>query len=287
VGSRVRERLNLPLVHHSHSLGLERNAVVSASEPAWHPDRIAHEARIVASADVLVAACQNERHLLMALYGAAYQRVRVIATGVDHERFGPGDQQLARDRLGVTRRHLLAYVGRLHPIKGVDLAVEVMAELARAHRDLDIELLVVGGSADRNDAAPLRGLAAWQAVPDRIRFLPAQPHAALPAIYQAADLVLMPSRTEPFSLVAIEAQVCGAPLVAARVGGLPELISDGITGVLVTERDPRAYAAAVAALLRNPGRLALMRQAAAQHGSRFDWRTAATELLAACAAVAY
>ena len=287
VGSQLRQRLELALVHHSHSLGLERNAVVSASEPAWHPDRVAREAQIVAAADVLVAACQNERHLLVALYGAPHQRVRVIATGVDHERFRPGDQQLARDRLGVTRTHLLAYVGRLHPIKGVDMAVQTVAELAQTHPNLDVELLVVGGSPRGTDVAALRGLAAWQAVSDRVRFEPAQPHTALPTIYQAADLVLMPSRTEPFSLVAVEAQACGVPLVAARVGGMPELINEGITGVLVADRDPRAYATAIASLLRNPARLALMRQAAAQHGRGFDWRASATELLVACAEVVY
>ncbi len=285
VGSQLRPRLKLPLVHHSHSLGLERNAVVTASEPAWHPDRVAREAQIVAAADVLVAACQNDRYLLVEWYGAASQKVRVVTTGVDHERFRPGDQQLARDRLSVTRAHLLAYVGRLHPIKGVDLAVQTMAELARGHPALDVELLVVGGSSSAAEVAPLRALAAWEAVSDRVRFLPAQPHSALPTIYRAADLVLMPSRTEPFALAAIEAQACGVPLVAARVGGLPELINEGITGVLVADRDPRAYAMAIATLLGNPARLMLMRQATAEHGRGFDWRTSATKLLAACAEV--
>jgi D-inositol-3-phosphate glycosyltransferase len=286
VGLQLRQRLKVPLVHHSHSLGLERNAVVTASEPAWHPDRVACETQIVVEADTLVATCHNEKRLLVELYGGAPRKVRVIATGVDHERFCPGDQQLARDWLGgVTRRHLLVYVGRLHPIKGVDLVVQTMAELARARPDLDVELLVVGGSPRTHAAevATLRGLVHWQATADRVRFVPAQPHSALPAIYQAADLVLMPSRTEPFALVALEAQACGVPLVAARVGGLPELVSDGITGVLVAGRDPRVYAREVATLLDNPARLALMRQACAQHARGFDWQVTATELLAAYA----
>jgi D-inositol-3-phosphate glycosyltransferase len=290
VGLRLRQCLKLPLVHHSHSLGLERSAVVTPSEPPWHPDRVAREADIVSAADVLVATCQNERRVLAEQYGAALQKVRVVATGVDHERFCPGDQEMARDRLGgSTRRRLLVYVGRLHLIKGVDLAVQTVAELVRDRPDLDVELLVVGG-APRTHAAEvraLRGLVHWQSTADRVRFLPAQPHTALPTIYQAADLVLMPSRTEPFALVALEAQACGVPLVAARVGGLPELISEGITGVLVTERDPRAYAAVIAALLDSPARLALMRQAAAQHARGFDWSATATKLLAACAEVVH
>src|SRR6266536_2752924 len=264
-GLRLRAWWRVPMEFRPHSLALARNRALVDLALARSPARSQCEARIIDRADLLVAGSESESADLMGHYGAPAGKVRVIPCGVDPELFRPGDPQRARDRLGVdlTARHLLAYVGRLDAIKGVELAIETLAALSDQWPSLDVELLLVGGSTDpvryRQQVAALRHRVNWQAAAGRVHFIPAQPHRSLPSVYQAADLLLMPSRTETFGLVALEAQACGTPVVASRAGSLPEVVSDRITGALVTRRDPGAWARTIAALLGCPARLQAMR----------------------------
>jgi D-inositol-3-phosphate glycosyltransferase len=100
----------------------------------------------------------------------------------------------------------------------------------------------------------------------------------LSTYYRAADVVLVPSRSESFGLVALEAAACGVPVVAAAVGGLRTLVRHGRTGFLVDRRDPEVYAAYVAELLDNPGAVARMRAAAVERASGFTWSSTAMRI---------
>jgi D-inositol-3-phosphate glycosyltransferase len=181
----------------------------------------------------------------------------------------------------VRARHVLAFVGRLQPLKAPDVAVRALAVLARQRPDLDVELLVAGGASGDGvrDAPHLARLAWGEGVGERVRFLPPQPRERLATLFRAADLVLVPSYSESYGLVALEAQACGTPVVAARVGGLAHAVGDGTTGLLVDQHDPEAYAAAVAPLLDSPRRLAAMGAAAARFAGAHGWDRTASCLL--------
>jgi D-inositol-3-phosphate glycosyltransferase len=278
----ARERWDIPMVHSFHTLGRVKNLSLADGDEPEPPTRLAGEERVAAAADCLLAPTPVEARQLVELYGAAPARVRVVPYGVDRERFHPGDRQAARAALGLRRRHVLAFVGRLQPLKAPDVAVLALAALARQRPDLDVELLVVGGASGNGggEAARLGRLAADAGVADRVRFLAAQPHDRLAGVYQAADLVLMPSWSESFGLVALEAQACGTPVVAAEVGGLRHAVCDGTTGVLVASHEPQAWAGAVARLLSNPRRLAAMGAAAARFAGVHGWDRTAARLLA-------
>jgi D-inositol-3-phosphate glycosyltransferase len=286
-GLRLREEWGVPVEFRPHSLALERNHALPGGRVIRSPERAQSEARVIAQADLLVAGSGSEHADLTGRYGASADRIRLVPCGVDLELFRPGDRRRARDRLGLDLqgRHLLVCVGRLDPVKGIDLAVDVLVALSEGWPRLDVELLVVGGSPHplryRQQVAELRNRVNWQAAAGRVHFIPARPHQALPPLYQAADLLVMPSRTETFGLVALEAQACGVPVVASRTGSLPEVVSHGITGVLVAARDARIWAREVAALLGGPARLQAMRAAAASHATRFSWHATATALLSA------
>jgi D-inositol-3-phosphate glycosyltransferase len=176
---------------------------------------------------------------------------------------------------------VLAFVGRLQPLKAPDVAVLTLAALRAQRPDLDVELLVVGGASGNGDGEPARlaRLAAEAGVADRVRFLAPRPHDRLATIYRAADLVLMPSWSESFGLVALEAQACGTPVVAAGVGGLLHAVGDGTTGILQADHQPAAWADSVARLLSSPRRLAAMSNAAARFAGGHGWDQSATRLL--------
>lgn len=277
----VSQRWQVPFVHSFHTLGKVKNAATAGSEspePHW---RLVGEERVTAAAHRLVVPTPVEARQLVDLYCAPPGRIKVVEPGVDTRRFVAGDRHRARDSLGVHAKHLLVFAGRLQPLKGPDVAVRTVAELRRCRPDLDVELLVVGGPSGPSGTGPreLAALARAEEIGDLVRFLPPQPQDRLADILRAADLLLVPSLSESFGLIALEAQACGTPVVATRVGGLSHAVGDGTTGVLVPTRDPADWALAVAGLLDHPRRLAAMRLAAAQFSRGHGWDVTAAKLL--------
>jgi D-inositol-3-phosphate glycosyltransferase len=172
---------------------------------------------------------------------------------------------------------VLLFVGRIQPLKGLDVAVGTLAELD----DPGAELVVVGGPSGvdgPDELARVLALAEDLGVRDRIRWVEPQPHHLLSTWYRAADVVLVPSRSESFGLVALEAAACGRPVVAAAVGGLRTIVDDGGTGFLVEGRAPVSYAAAVEKLLTDPDLAAAMGAAAATRAGGYTWSTTAARL---------
>src|SRR5437763_4825188 len=274
VGHKLKHDLDLPLVATFHTLDRVKAEAGVGDDPET---RARVEGEIVRCADLMIAATDDERRQLVTLYGAQEDRIEVVPPGVDHRVFVPGDRAAARSTLGVDPdERVLLYVGRIQPLKGADLAVRALAEL-----DDDVSLLVVGGPSGTTGPAQvvaLRKLVADLGLERRVRFVPPQPHDQLVSYYQAADVCLVPSRTESFGLVALEAAACGTPVVAADVGGLRTIVDEGRTGFLVEGRDPDAFAARVRRLLDDDVTARRMAAAAADRAARLTWSTSAARL---------
>jgi D-inositol-3-phosphate glycosyltransferase len=206
-----------------------------------------------------------------------------VPPGVDHTIFTPRDRTAARERLHLTRLRLALYVGRLQPHKGPDVAVRTIAEaVARdPQSSRDLVLAIVGGpsGADKGaELARLLELATALGVQDRVVLFPPQSQARLADFYAAADVVLVPSRSESFGLVALEAQACGTPVVAAAVGGLRYVVENGRTGFLVDGHDPSDHADRLLAVLRDAVAQSSMGARAARQALRFTWEVTADEI---------
>ena len=271
-GHDLKHELGLPLVCTFHTLArVKAEAVLEESDC-----RARAETEVVGCSDAILASSDDERLQLGRLYGAEPERVEVVPPGVDHELFSPGDRRAARALLGLGPGPVLLFVGRIQPLKGADVAIETAARLRS-----DAVLLVVGGPSGIEGAAECRRLVALaedRDLTDRVRFVPPQPHGRLAAYYRAADICLVPSRTESFGLVALEAAACGTPVVAAAVGGLQTLVDDGVSGFLVPGRDADAFARCAAALLADPARAAQMGEAATAGTRRYSWSITAARL---------
>jgi D-inositol-3-phosphate glycosyltransferase len=246
------------------------------SEPAR---RVRAETEIIGCADAICVSCTEEESQFRRLYGDPPGRLEIVAPGVEHAFFAPGDRGGARRAIGLPDHTgpLLLFVGRIQPLKAADVAVHTLAELRRN----DALLLIVGGaSGTEGDAevAKLHELAAHLGVADQVLFVPPQPHHILSGYYRAADVVLVPSRSESFGLVALEAAACGTPVVAAAVGGLLTLVDHGHTGFLVQGRDPGVYAAYTSELLDNERLAWSMSASAAARARRYTWSTSAARL---------
>jgi D-inositol-3-phosphate glycosyltransferase len=229
--------------------------------------------------DAITASCVAEAQQLQRLYGVDRDRIQLVPPGVIHAFFSPGDRRGAQRALSLAAdgRPVLLFVGRIQPLKGVDVAIAALAEL----RDTRAELLVVGGPSGPDgdaEAAKARLLAEELGVEHRIHWVDPQPHYRLATYYRAADVCVVPSRSESFGLVALEAAACGVPVVAAAIGGLRTLVEDGQTGYLVEDRDPAEFARAIERLLTDRTRAAVMGERAASHARGFTWSTTAARL---------
>jgi D-inositol-3-phosphate glycosyltransferase len=276
VAHRLKHELSLPMVATFHTLALVKGNGASGAEVSG---RVQGETDIIRCADLILASTGEEAGLLDSLYGADPSRIEVLPPGVDHRLFSPGDRAEARERLGHPGQRVLLFVGRIQPLKGLDLAVQALAEID------DAVLWAVGGPSGADGPAELeriQKLAADLGVTDRLLILPPRPHHELVDYYRAADVCLVPSRTESFGLVALEAAACGTPVVAASVGGLRSIVSDGETGLLVEGRDPLEWATAVALLLDDHDLASSMGARASTRSGQWSWGMTAARLRRLC-----
>jgi D-inositol-3-phosphate glycosyltransferase len=290
VGEAVKARWRVPLVQSMHTLGKVKNSAIAAGDSPEPADRLAGEDEVVSAADRLIANTAHEARQLTELYGADPAKVRTVSPGVNLRVFRPGDEPDARARarrkLGLAADAVvLLFVGRVQPLKGPDVALAAAARLVHDDPALRSRLQVVlvggpSGQASRADPDGMRELAARLGIGDLLRQEPPCPQAELADWYRAATLVLAPSHSESFGLVALEAQACGTPVVAASVGGLRTAVRDGHSGVLVDGHDPVTWARVIRPLLAAPRRLAALSEGAWRHASAFGWSATVERLTA-------
>jgi D-inositol-3-phosphate glycosyltransferase len=277
----VKEHWGVPLVASFHTLG----EVKHQAGPAEPPERLAGERVTIAAADRVLAPTSAEAEHLVRLYGASPERIRVIPPGVDAEVFFPRPKDRARARLGLAGRRVVLFLGRLQPVKGPDLAIRAVAQAIRRDRRAgsDVVLAVLGGpsGADgRGYVDRLRQLTSEEGIADRVLFLDPRPHHELPWVYSAAEVLLMPSRSESFGLAALEAQACGVPVVASAVGGLRFVVADGSSGLLAPRGDAPALADRLLAVLGDQDLRARLSTGARRQAGRFSWEDTAEGVLA-------
>jgi D-inositol-3-phosphate glycosyltransferase len=274
VGRRVAHRWDVPLVQTFHTLGVLKNATLAPGDRPEPPLRLIAERQVAMEADrVLVLTC-GEARLLHRTYGLSGANLTVVPAGVDLARFTPDE---APRRPGPPR---LLFVGRLQPLKGPDVAIRTLAEVRR--HVPDATLRIVGGTSGNGDGATgpaeLLALAAELGVADAVELEPAVGQDQLVERYRDADVLLVPSRSETFGLVALEAQACGTPVVAADVPGLEAVVGEG--GTLVPGHDPAEHAAAVVAYLTDATRRARTAAAGVATARSASWDRSVDRLLA-------
>ncbi|MCC2307357.1 D-inositol-3-phosphate glycosyltransferase [Cellulomonas chengniuliangii] len=288
VGWLAADRWEIPLVHTMHTMAKVKNASLAPGDSPEPLGRIIGEEQVVAAADALVASTAQEADELVQLYNADPARVHVVAPGVDLELFTPGPgRQAERAALGLpVDRDIVLFAGRVQPLKGPDVLVRAVAEIAAAGRPVPL-LVVLGGPSGRPTAVrELQALAASSGVEADVLFRPPVPREELARWYRAADLVAMPSRSESFGLVAVEAQACGTPVLASAVGGLRSVVVEGVSGRLVPSHDPRAWADAMSAALASPELRSAWPQGARRVAERYGWDATAAQMLKAYAMAA-
>ena len=285
LGWLVSERHNLPLVHTMHTMAKVKNLSLAEGEKPEPQTRAIGEEQVVSASAALIANTAAEAASLVSLYNACPDRVFVVPPGVDLTTYKVnGGKKMSRKKLGIKEDALmLAFVGRIQPHKGPEVLIRAVAEMVSHNPQLRSRLktVIIGGASGNGSQEPenLKALTVFLGINDVIEFIPPQPHEDLSDWYRASDLVCVPSYSESFGLVALEAQACGTPVVATAVGGLRTAVADGISGSLVDGHDPRAWSAVISRLLMEPERRLLLSMGAVEHASHFGWDTTARGML--------
>jgi len=273
----VVKKCGIPLAHTMHTMARVKNMNLAEGERPEPMIRVQGETQVVAAANALIANTDAEAASLVSLYEACPDNVSVVSPGVDLYTFTVGSgRKAAREAVGLPQdAHILAFVGRIQPHKGPEVLIRAVAEMLNHSPHLRPKLItiIMGGASGSGlgEVERLKDLVSWLNISDVVRFENPVPRAQIPQWYRAADLVCVPSYSESFGLVALEAQACGTPVVATAVGGLRTAVADGISGVLVDGHDPRAWSSVLARLIQEPQRRVLLSMGAIEHASHFGW----------------
>jgi D-inositol-3-phosphate glycosyltransferase len=269
------KEFKIPLVHTMHTMARVKNLSLAEGESPEPMIRVQGETQIVEAADALIANTDAEAASLVGLYDACPDIVRVVAPGVDLYSFTP-ERKDARNKLGLDEKKLIvSFVGRIQSHKGPEILIRAIHELSKHNPELmgQLQVLITGGPSGvkNHEDIRLRELVHWLNLDNTIQFLAPITRDKLPDLYRSSDLVCVPSYSESFGLVALEAQACGTPVVASAVGGLRTAVADGISGVLVDGHNPKAWSSVLARLLKQPERRIVLSIGAIEHASHFGW----------------
>lgn len=283
-GVRMKDTLQIPLANSFHTLGKVKDATRHPAEHSSTHARLLTEADVIARSDCVIASTPFEFDDLLEHYDATPERLCVSAPGVDHSMFHPGDQDAARAQLGFGTEQIVLFAGRIQAHKGTSTAVEAFADLldGRSLEDPPVMLHIVGGASGgqgRSELEECHRIIKRRQIASSVRFFEPQPHPVLSDHYRAANVVIVPSRSESFGLVAAEAQASGTPVVASNIGGLPYVVNASESGLLVNDHDPRAFATAIAAILDYPRFADRLSDGALIFSRKFSWDATATRLL--------
>lgn len=279
----VAREAGIPLAVSYHSIAAPPDSPLTEGERPESPGRLAGERELAREADLVIAVSEAERATVLGRLGGDPARVRVVPLGVDTVLFHPCETPECEDRRawfdGGGRPEVLV-VGRLHPLKGFDLAIAAVAAIPSERRPV---LRIVGSPPPDGDDY-VRGLheaIAEAGMISTAAFEGALRRGELAERFRAASLVLVPSHSETFGLVALEAAASGLPVIARDAGGLREAVVDGVTGVLVAGDDPAPWAVAIERLLGDPELAEQMGEAARAHALARSWSASAERLEAA------
>lgn len=287
-GHTLKHTLDVPLATTFHTLsrvkaqaGEEGLGVLAAEDI----EREQTEQAAIDCSDLLVTSSTTEYEEIVGLYGADPSRTEVVPPGVNRAFFAPGDQAQARRAVGLpapAERPVVLFVGRIQPLKGLTVAVSALADLAgRRGRSGEAMLVVVGGPSGprgEEEMARASALAERAGLGSLVRWVPPAPHEVLSSYYRAADVCVVPSWSESFGLVALEAAACGVPVVASAVGGLAGLVDHGRTGFLVRPGDVPGFARYIGELLDDETEARLLGAAAFARSASYTWAAAAERI---------
>ncbi len=279
-GLRIKNATGLPAINSFHTLGRVTDRARSDRKGLSSRYRLATEQEVIDASDRIIVSTESEKRDLIRLYGGNPADICVAVPGVNHDLFAPGVQSAARIRLAWPDVPTVLFVGRIQSLKGPDVALEAFHGIAS--RIQGARLVIVGAASGDDGASVLEDLqrrAKEMDLSDRVTFADPVPHREMPDVYRGSDVVLVPSRSESFGLVAAEAQASGIPVIAANVGGLPSVLPATSGGILVDGWDSEEWSQSLYEILTDTNLARQLQEAGPREAERFSWESAVERIV--------
>ena len=272
VALKLKSHWHIPLIQTFHTLERVKNKYLSPTDPSSAALRSNAEQYLVNQVDHILVSTQDEKHHLVNLYQASPDKITIIPPGVDTQKFHPIPQAKARQHLSLPpNTHLLLFVGRIEPLKGLHTLLKALHLLQPTP---NLSLAIIGGGDDPDNDLELnriKQLAQNLHLNNLAIFLGSKNQDNLPYYYSAADMTIIPSSYESFSLVALESMACATPVIASDVGGLKTLVKHHQTGLLIPSNQPQPLAKAIHLLLSHPDFKASLGDTAHSQAQAYSW----------------
>ncbi len=273
-GLTLQSQWRVPHTTTFHTLGIVKNKLVTKeNEPEI---RLTAERMIAVNCNRIIATTINEKQLLSTEFDLNPQKISVVPCGVNKELFRIMDKQLCRRTLKLPPdKKIILCVGRMEKIKGFDRLLEAVTLLQEKDK---LTIVIIGGDEnDRSEISKLKELALNKQIINNIEFYHAVSQEELPYYYNAADVFVLPSYSESFGMVALEALACGTPVVANRVGDLENIIHLGISGYVLPDNTPELLAAGINKIFLNQNRFDQVE--IRRTVIKYDWRNIAADII--------
>ncbi|MCO8182750.1 MAG: glycosyltransferase [Tropheryma whipplei] len=285
----VSSQLDTPHILNMHTIGAVKNTLLAEGDDPEPPIRLESEKRLARKVSKVITSTLTEASAVSRYYGIRFENIAVVSPGVDTTVFYPKGNCTQENEGG---NHLwapvatnpagfLAVLSRIQPLKGQDLAIRTLASLRKIMFDKCPSLIIAGDQSEKynNYAASLRRMALDLQVEDLVHFTGVISRKQVAMVMRNAQLLLVPSHSETFGLVTLEAAASGTPVVASLTDGLIDAIVPNITGILIAERNPDIWAKNIANLLMNKNRHKSLSRSSVRHAQDHDWTKTAAQIL--------
>lgn len=275
----------IPLVMTFHTLALLKNLVARTPSEMDSQFRIDSEFKLVKEADNIIAPSASDKEYLQYLYETTESKISQIPPGINTDFFKPLDKSVARKHLNLEEKEkIILFVGRIEPLKGIDLLLYALKILISQNNNLPVRLLIVGGDVSQNikDWSPqlkqLANLRQTLNLSAKVEFAGQQPQSELPYFYNAADVVVMPSHYESFGMAAAESMACGTPVITTNVTGISDLIEGAGSTLITSANNPLLLASQINRLLSDEKLHQEISQSSLENIQDLSWDKIAREI---------
>ena len=276
---------NIPLVVTFHTLALMKNLVARDELEKEEKERIDAELSLVRKADIIIAPSKTDSKYLQYLYDCSPLKISVITPGVNTSLFKPIDKNAAKKYIHADLDHkLILFVGRIEPLKAIDVLLYAMKILSKQNPSLTTCLWIVGGDVTQKkhlwskELQKLEKLRILLNITTAVTFVGQKPQRKLPYYYNAAQLVIMPSHYESFGMAALEAMACGTPVITTNVSGIESIIDEDRKTLITSSNNPLLLAKKMAFLLTNKTEYEKISQNVQETAQNLDWENTAKKV---------
>lgn len=281
VGLKIKEKIKKPMIITFHTLALMKNLVAKNAAERESPKRIKAENLLMQKADKIIAISPMDAKYIANLYGAPKDKIFVLTPGLDHNLFKPLQKKITKIKIGADPKFkLILFVGRIQPLKGIDTLLYALKILIDQTLKINVCLWVLGDDLLNGGAKELKRLQKLQTflnLDPFVRFLGKKRYEQLPAFYNAADLVVMPSKYESFGMIALEAMACGVPVITTNATGVSDLYDKKQKKLITPVGNPGLLAQKIKGILTDENQYKKLSQQAVMSVKAFNWQSAAKD----------